>query len=720
MANKKVVGELVYEIRGDDNQYNKVINNADKKAKELGSSFDKTNKGMQSGLDTTVKGIRNLAVTYLGFNVLKNAFFSVIDASKEMENSLIGLDTVTRAFGQNIDATREGALALADDGLLTLTEASEGLKNLIATGFELPQAIKLMEGFKDSASFNRQGTLEFGQAIVGATQGIKNQNSIMVDNAGITKNLSNILKEAGMSANDLGSVTSDVSVRTALYNGLLKEMSIFQGDSSKASNTLAGQQAKLRTQVFNLKAAIGDALVPIVLKAIQGFLAFTESIGGPAGVAKGARIAVDSFKLLFQSLKILATGFGAIVTTIYDFAVLLKDVWKKPKQAFDNFKTNFNGTTDTIQTQWDSLTDTISNFGKETELDKTKLSLEDVFKAIKGGSDSAGAGIGKATDKIDEMKKAIEQIEDQSIELEDKGTKAIQELAENNVKDLEKIEDKISSLQTKLLELQQSLAEDLAKQDVGIAEKIVAEERKIAELRDKLKEEQGKEKPDATEIQSLTAEIAQRERILKENAELTKKLDEEINEARRRASLSDIERSIEDYIAKKEQIQLEYEEKKLALENELLLEEENKAKTLALLQDKQEQINTIIELGNQRFQDLADNRVKITEEEVKKQISWYNKLAEAIAKSKSATRTSELPQFHKGGYVTSGGEVHAGEYVIPANMVNKYSGLIKALEGARIGSAGSTTNNNVNMNNVINEQIDMDAVLKNMSFELNK
>lgn len=361
---------------------------------------------------------------------------------------------------------------------------------------------------------------------------------------------------------------------------------------------------------------------------------------------------------------------------------------------------------------------TNDNIDVTGELSAEYESILENLNKLSGANKSNADAMKDAEEETKNLLDRWTQLKDETIDLEDKGTTAIRDLAENNVKDLEKIEDKIASLRSKLEDLQDALAKDLMKEDVGIAEKIVAEERKIAELREKIKQEQAKEKPDATEIQALTAEIAERERILRENAELTKQLDEEILEARRRASLSDIERSIEDYVAKKAQIQIEYEEKKLALENELALEEENKAKVLALLQDKQDQINTIIELGNQRFQDLADNRVKITEEEVKKQIAWYNKLAEAIAKSKSATRTSELPQFHKGGYVTSGGEVHAGEYVIPANMVNKYGGLIKALDNARVG--GATTNNNITLNNSINEQIDMDAVLKNMSFELNK
>ena len=93
-----------------------------------------------------------------------------------LENAVMGLERVATAFGQSAYEAREAAIRLAEDGLMTIAEASAGLKNLLATGFNLPQAIDLMYALKDAAAFNRQGTLALGEAIVGATQGIKNQN----------------------------------------------------------------------------------------------------------------------------------------------------------------------------------------------------------------------------------------------------------------------------------------------------------------------------------------------------------------------------------------------------------------------------------------------------------------------------------------------------------------------------------------------------------------
>lgn len=229
-----------------------------------------------------------------------------IGASAELESALTGLSSVASAFGQDAESAQKAAQSLAEDGLLSVKDASNSLKNLLATGFSLPEAIELMNGFKDAAAFNRQGTLAFGQAIEGATQGIKNQNSILVDNAGITKNLSNILKEAGLSAQDLSKVTSDATVRQALFNGILREASAFQGDAARAADTLSGKQAQLATAAFNAKAAIGDALAPAINDLLDSITPLLSTI------EKWVRANPELTKRLIQ-VTLVVSGVAAAV-----------------------------------------------------------------------------------------------------------------------------------------------------------------------------------------------------------------------------------------------------------------------------------------------------------------------------------------------------------------------------------------------------------------------
>lgn len=277
--NKKVSVEIVAEDKASS-----TLAKVSKNLRTIGgSSSSATNR--VSSLGKTITGVTDSVVSFgksfglvftAAAGVAIYAGKSVADASMKMENALMGLTTVARAFGESQEGATQAAIDLAKDGLMTVTEAATGLKNLLASRFNLDESIKLMNAFKDSAAFNRQAALGFGQAISGATEGIKNGNSILVDNAGITKNLSIILEEAGLSAQDLMRATTDASVRQAIFNGILKEASIFQGDAARATETLSGQVSMLGTSWFNVKAEMGKALSPL-------FITLIEAIKGAVG-----------------------------------------------------------------------------------------------------------------------------------------------------------------------------------------------------------------------------------------------------------------------------------------------------------------------------------------------------------------------------------------------------------------------------------------------------
>lgn len=211
------------------------------------------------------------AAAGVAFSGTMQAMDTTITAANNLQGALTGLSSVARAFGADQNRANQAARDLAKDGLMSVTEAATGLKNLLASKFSLDEAITLMNRFKDSAAFNRQSTLSFGQAVASATEGIKNQNSILVDNAGVTKNLSVILTEAGYSQMDLQKVTTDAGVRQALYNGIIKETNAQVGDAAKLAEQYAGEQAKAGAATLtlqqNIGAAVQQALLPF-LKAV--------------------------------------------------------------------------------------------------------------------------------------------------------------------------------------------------------------------------------------------------------------------------------------------------------------------------------------------------------------------------------------------------------------------------------------------------------------------
>jgi hypothetical protein len=250
---------------------------------------------------------------------MRGALDEAVKIAAERQNALKGLESIATFKGVDPDAAKNAVmnLRLVKAGIVEVNEATTGLKNLLATGFSLPEAIKLMEGFSDTAAFGKQAALGYGEAIRGATEGIKNQMSQLVDNAGVTKNLSVILKEAGKSEKDLMNVTTDASVRAALYNGLLKEMAGQTGDANKLTETYTGSTAALDMAYQNLEASVGRVIIqnPQMLEANR---LLTEQLNGYTTTVNKA--GSDTEKFVNNSLELYAKFKVGVIGTLGSIA----------------------------------------------------------------------------------------------------------------------------------------------------------------------------------------------------------------------------------------------------------------------------------------------------------------------------------------------------------------------------------------------------------------
>ncbi|WOI85998.1 phage tail tape measure protein [Rhodococcus qingshengii] len=261
------------------NQISIIIKAQDQASKQLDTVTDSVKKAGRQSEDSSKRvatlgektgALAGLAATAgVGVYSLSKVIGGATSSANSYQSALTGLSSIAAHFNISQDKAREAAQSLARDGLMTVSDAAIGLKNLLASGFSLDQAVTLMNRFKDSAAFGRQASLGFGQAIASATEGIKNGNSILVDNAGVTKNLSVMLTEAGLSANDLMNASSDASVRQAIFNGILKETAAQSGDAAKLSDQFAGSQAKLSAQTEVLQQRLGAALQPALLSLMD-------------------------------------------------------------------------------------------------------------------------------------------------------------------------------------------------------------------------------------------------------------------------------------------------------------------------------------------------------------------------------------------------------------------------------------------------------------------
>ncbi len=245
-----------------------------------------------------------------------------VKIAQQRENALKGLESIATFKGINPTEAQSAvqSFRLVKAGIVDVGEATTALKNLLATGFSLPQAIKLYEAFSDSAAFGKQSALGFGEAIRGASEGLKNGNSILIDNAGITKNLSVILEENGKSKKDVMNITSDASVRQVVFNGLLKEAQANTGDADKLTKGYTGSVAGLDQAYKNLYASGGKLITQspemisanrILAKQVQGITGDLNKQG-----SETAKTAAEWIKF-YAEVKVASISFAAFVKNLF-------------------------------------------------------------------------------------------------------------------------------------------------------------------------------------------------------------------------------------------------------------------------------------------------------------------------------------------------------------------------------------------------------------------
>lgn len=223
------------------------------------------------------------------FYGLINESRTAIDTIERTENSVKGLAAVARYAGEDIGTSLDTAMALAADGLINVQEASQSLQNLLSRGYSLDESVAILNRLKDAAAFNRQANLSMGEAIKGATEGLKNENSVLVDNAGVTKNVSVMWKEY---AQEIGTTVDKLTLsqkRQAEYNGIMRETEAQVGNAKLAVDGITGAKSRMRQEVFMLNNALGQSLTPAfrlfggtvgwVLEQVRSFLGMIEITG---------------------------------------------------------------------------------------------------------------------------------------------------------------------------------------------------------------------------------------------------------------------------------------------------------------------------------------------------------------------------------------------------------------------------------------------------------
>ena len=273
----RVTADGVAEIIGDvKDEIDGVREAADKIRNDTGDAFEPMTRGAEEAAVAQAALATAAAATFAKIT-------EVVQTSTDAYNAYVaatqGLQSV--AAGRGIgEEEMSKALEKVTDGFFSARAAAQAYKNLLSRGFTLDQATQTLERLKDAAAFGRAANLSLEDAVVSATEGIKNENSVLVDNAGVTKNVAKMWEDYAKARNLTTANLTQAQKVEAEYLGIITETQMQMGDLAKASDTLAGAQAENAATATQLSVTYGSALAP----AMQ---AVTETSTGLLGTLDG-------------------------------------------------------------------------------------------------------------------------------------------------------------------------------------------------------------------------------------------------------------------------------------------------------------------------------------------------------------------------------------------------------------------------------------------------
>lgn len=266
-----ISGQMIVRIGANTRQLETGLQQAQNSVRGFQSNLNRTMGSIRASTvalgNIMARGFEQLSANIIGY--AKNA----IQNYTNIESSAMGLQSILNAQGKSFSQAQEFIKSYISDGLIPLEDATTAFKTLSAAGYDLQQTENILLRLKDASAFNRQASLSMGEAVRSASEGIKNENSILVDNSGITKNLSlmwaDYARSIGVGVDSLNRQQKIIAVT----NGIMEESKLQLGDAAKYSSTLGGQLQVLNSKLTQLSGAFGAVLAP----ALQAILPYLNS-----------------------------------------------------------------------------------------------------------------------------------------------------------------------------------------------------------------------------------------------------------------------------------------------------------------------------------------------------------------------------------------------------------------------------------------------------------
>ena len=310
------------------------------------------NRGLKKGIRSisgSLGGLSGVLSKLAGLIGSAFAVHKIVEFGREsvrqtsaMTDALIGLRSVLEGQGRSFRKAKSFINDYIADGLVPATNAIAAYKNLALRGYNDQQIQQVLVALKDSAAFGRQASYSMGEAVQSASEGLKNENSILVDNAGVTKNVAKMWEDYARSIGTTANNLTQQQKIQAEVNGILEESKYQAGDAAKVAGTYSGQLMQLSFSFTNLKIAVGNAIMPIaqkVLPVINSMIACFTRLANAVAAVVGALFGKASVNTgtLASNNEAVASSAGAGAAAEDKLAKSTQKAGKAAKGALASF-----------------------------------------------------------------------------------------------------------------------------------------------------------------------------------------------------------------------------------------------------------------------------------------------------------------------------------------------------------------------------------------------
>ena len=312
----------------------------------IGTAIDNTgmDKGVKNisgslgGLKNVLKGVGSVITAAFSLTAIFQFGAEASKAARELSDALTGLRSILDGQGKSFSDAQAFIDEYVSDGLIPATNAITAYKNLAMRGYDDSQIRQVMTALKDASAYGRQASYTMGEAVQSATEGLKNENSILVDNAGVTKNVAKMWEEYAASIGTTANNLTQQQKIQAEVTGILEESKYQTGDAAKVADTLSGQLQQLSFNFNNLKVAVGNAinpilelLLPVINTAITVVTRFANSLATLIGLLFGKSTSVST------GANAVADSYSNAAESAEDFTDATKAAGKAAKKSLAGF-----------------------------------------------------------------------------------------------------------------------------------------------------------------------------------------------------------------------------------------------------------------------------------------------------------------------------------------------------------------------------------------------